>query len=71
MEAAAAQDLGTLSGAEASMAKLAASESAHRAADKAMQVLASAGDRRRSRVERLFRDSAPARSTRAHPKCSG
>ena len=38
------------------MAKLAASESAHRAADKAMQVLASAGYRRGSRVERLFRD---------------
>ena len=55
-KAAAAQDLGTLSGAEASMAKLAASESAHRAADKAMQVLASAGYRRGSRVERLFRD---------------
>jgi alkylation response protein AidB-like acyl-CoA dehydrogenase len=41
---------------EASMAKLAASESAHRAADKAMQVLASAGYRRGSLVERLFRD---------------
>ena len=55
-KAAAAQDLGTLSGAEAAMAKLAASESAHRAADKAMQVLASAGYRRGSPVERLFRD---------------
>jgi alkylation response protein AidB-like acyl-CoA dehydrogenase len=41
---------------EASMAKLLASESAHRAADKAMQILASAGYRRGSRVERLFRD---------------
>jgi butyryl-CoA dehydrogenase len=41
---------------EASMAKLAASEAAHRAADKAMQILASAGYRRGSRVERLFRD---------------
>jgi alkylation response protein AidB-like acyl-CoA dehydrogenase len=41
---------------EASMAKLAASEAAHRAADKAMQVLASAGYRRGSMVERLFRD---------------
>jgi butyryl-CoA dehydrogenase len=41
---------------EASMAKLYASESAHRAADKAMQILASAGYRRGSRVERLFRD---------------
>lgn len=42
---------------EASMAKLAASEAAHRAADKAMQVLASAGFRRGSVVERLFRDA--------------
>jgi alkylation response protein AidB-like acyl-CoA dehydrogenase len=43
-------------GAAAAMAKLAASEAAHRAADKAMQVLASAGYRRGSTVERLFRD---------------
>ena len=41
---------------EASMAKLAASEAAHQAADKAMQILASAGYRRGSTVERLFRD---------------
>jgi alkylation response protein AidB-like acyl-CoA dehydrogenase len=41
---------------EASMAKLYASEAAHRAADKAMQILASSGYRRGSRVERLFRD---------------
>jgi len=41
---------------EAAMAKLYASEAAHRAADKAMQILASAGYRRGSRVERLFRD---------------
>lgn len=41
---------------EASMAKLAASEAAHRAADKAMQILASEGYRRGSMVERLFRD---------------
>lgn len=41
---------------EASMAKLAASEAAHKAADKAMQILASAGYRRGSMVERLFRD---------------
>jgi alkylation response protein AidB-like acyl-CoA dehydrogenase len=41
---------------EASMAKLAASEAAHKAADRAMQVLASAGYRRGSVVERLFRD---------------
>jgi butyryl-CoA dehydrogenase len=41
---------------EASMAKLAASEAAHKAADRAMQILASAGYRRGSKVERLFRD---------------
>ncbi len=41
---------------EAAMAKLAASEAAHHAADKAMQILASAGYRRGSTVERLFRD---------------
>jgi alkylation response protein AidB-like acyl-CoA dehydrogenase len=41
---------------EASMAKLAASEAAHRAADRAMQILASEGFRRGSTVERLFRD---------------
>jgi alkylation response protein AidB-like acyl-CoA dehydrogenase len=40
----------------AAMAKLYASESAHRAADKAMQILASKGYRRGSVVERLFRD---------------
>ena len=39
------------------MAKLAASEAAHRSADRAMQVLASAGYRRGSIVERLFRDA--------------
>jgi alkylation response protein AidB-like acyl-CoA dehydrogenase len=42
--------------AHASMAKLAASEAAHKSADKAMQILASAGYRRGSTVERLFRD---------------
>jgi alkylation response protein AidB-like acyl-CoA dehydrogenase len=41
---------------EASMAKLAASEAAHKAADRAMQILASEGYRRGSVVERLFRD---------------
>jgi alkylation response protein AidB-like acyl-CoA dehydrogenase len=41
---------------EASMAKLAASEAAHRAADRAMQILASHGYQRGSVVERLFRD---------------
>ena len=42
--------------ADAAMAKLYASEAAHRAADKAMQILASKGYRRGSVVERLFRD---------------
>jgi butyryl-CoA dehydrogenase len=56
LKAAAAMDSGAGFGAEAAMAKLAASEAAHRAADKAMQVLASAGYRRGSAVERLFRD---------------
>ena len=41
---------------EAAMAKLVASEAAHRAADSAMQILASHGYRRGSVVERLFRD---------------
>ena len=41
---------------EASMAKLFASEAAHHAADKAMQILASKGYKRGSVVERLFRD---------------
>jgi butyryl-CoA dehydrogenase len=41
---------------EASMAKLFASEAAHHAADKAMQILASQGYQRGSVVERLFRD---------------
>ena len=41
---------------EAAMAKLMASEAAHRAADRAMQILASEGYRKGSRVERLFRD---------------
>lgn len=41
---------------DASMAKLFASEAAHRAADKAMQILASKGYRKDSVVERLFRD---------------
>jgi butyryl-CoA dehydrogenase len=41
---------------DAAMAKLAASEAAHKAADRAMQILASAGYRRGSLAERLFRD---------------
>ncbi len=56
LKAAAAKDRQETSTYEASMAKLAASEAAHKAADKAMQVLASAGYRRGSVVERLFRD---------------
>lgn len=55
-KAAASRAAGRSGGAEAEMAKLAASEAAHRAADKAMQVLASAGYQRGSTVERLFRD---------------
>jgi butyryl-CoA dehydrogenase len=55
-KAAAAKGAGERVSLEASMAKLYASEAAHRAADKAMQILASAGYRRGSRVERLFRD---------------
>ena len=42
---------------EAAQAKLAASIAAHKAADTAMQILASAGYRRGSTVERLFRDA--------------
>jgi alkylation response protein AidB-like acyl-CoA dehydrogenase len=56
LKAAAAKDVQEQSTLEASMAKLAASEAAHKAADKAMQILASAGYRRGSTVERLFRD---------------
>jgi butyryl-CoA dehydrogenase len=56
LKAAAAKAAGDRVSLEASMAKLYASEAAHRAADKAMQILASAGYRRGSRVERLFRD---------------
>jgi alkylation response protein AidB-like acyl-CoA dehydrogenase len=41
---------------ESSMAKLAASEAAHRATDRAMQIMASEGYRRGSLIERLFRD---------------
>jgi butyryl-CoA dehydrogenase len=55
-KAAAAKDRQERITQEASMAKLAASEAAHKAADKAMQILASAGYRRGSVAERLFRD---------------
>ena len=55
-KAAVAKDRQKRSTLEASMAKLAASEAAHKAADRAMQILASAGYRRGSVAERLFRD---------------
>ena len=60
LRAAAAKDQQARVTLEAAMAKLAASEAAHRAADKAMQILASAGYRRGSTVERLFRDARAA-----------
>ena len=53
---AAAKDTQDRSGVEAAMAKLYASEAAHRATDKAIQILASAGYRRGSTIERLVRD---------------
>jgi butyryl-CoA dehydrogenase len=56
LKAADAKDRQERSTLEAAMAKLYASQAAHRAADKAMQILASAGYRRGSTVERLFRD---------------
>src|SRR5437899_6688062 len=56
LKAATAKDRQEKSTLEASMAKLAASEAAHKAADKAMQILASAGYRRGSVAESLFRD---------------
>ena len=55
-KAADAKDRQERSRVESSMAKLAASEAAHRASDKAMQIMASAGYRRGSTIERLFRD---------------
>lgn len=59
-KAADTRERGPSSTLEASMAKLFASEAAHRAADKAMQILASHGYRRGSVVERLFRDARAA-----------
>jgi butyryl-CoA dehydrogenase len=56
LKAADARDRQERNALESSMAKLAASEAAHRAADKAMQILASEGYRHGSVVERLFRD---------------
>ncbi len=55
-KAADTRDRASRATAEAAMAKLQASEAAHRAADRAMQILASEGYRRGSTIERLFRD---------------
>ena len=52
---------------EASMAKLEASEAAHRAADRALQILGAAGYERGNTAERLFRD---ARVTEIYPGTS-
>jgi alkylation response protein AidB-like acyl-CoA dehydrogenase len=60
LKAAALRDLQPRISLEAAMAKLQASEAAHRAADKALQILASAGYRRGSDVERYFRDARAA-----------
>ena len=57
LRAAAAKDVRERVTLEASMAKLAASEAAQRAADRAMRILASAGYRRGTTVERLVRDA--------------
>ena len=57
LRAAAAKDVRERITLEASMAKLAASEAAQRAADRAMRILASAGYRRGTAVERLLRDA--------------
>ena len=71
LKAAAAKDRQERITVEASMAKLSASEAAHKAADKAMQILASAGYRRGSVVERLFRDVRATEITRGRRKRSG
>ena len=57
LKAADSRQRGARTTVDASMAKLFASEAAHNAADKAMQILASSGYRRGSVVERLFRDA--------------
>lgn len=57
LRAAAAKDVRERTTLEASMAKLAASEAAQRAADRAMRILASAGYRRGTAAERLLRDA--------------
>jgi alkylation response protein AidB-like acyl-CoA dehydrogenase len=56
LKAAATKDEGSRCAVEAAMAKLYASEAAARATDRAMQILASAGYRRGSILERLYRD---------------
>jgi alkylation response protein AidB-like acyl-CoA dehydrogenase len=56
LKAAATKDERERCGTEAAMAKLYASEAATRATDRAMQILASAGYRRGSTLERLYRD---------------
>ena len=56
LKAADACDRQSSAAVEAAMAKLLASEAAHRAADRALQIFASAGYRRGTTVERLFRD---------------
>jgi alkylation response protein AidB-like acyl-CoA dehydrogenase len=57
LRAAAARSVDRQTPSEASMAKLAASEAAQKATDHAMRILASAGYRRGSTVERLGRDA--------------
>lgn len=57
LRAAAAKDVRERVTLEASMAKLAASEAAQRAADRALRILASAGYRRSTTAERLVRDA--------------
>ena len=56
-KAAALRDVQPRISLEASMAKLQASEAAHLAADRALQILASVGYRRGADVERYFRDA--------------
>ncbi|MDQ3069582.1 MAG: acyl-CoA dehydrogenase family protein [Acidobacteriota bacterium] len=56
LKAADACDRQSSAAVEAAMAKLSASQAAHRAADSAMQIFASAGYRRGTIVERLSRD---------------
>ncbi len=56
---------------EASMAKLAASEAAHRAADKAMQILASPATAAARSSSGCSATCALRRSTRARQRCSG